>query len=164
LQFGYPPAASESIVEVTNLAGIFAIPSSTHIGFIYEAAVPFLAYFLWGRLDRSFSEDFHRRMCCKKKKEKKIAFSQNTYTLNLVLTQGSPGEVCLVDAKGTPCFDYSAGNFGRVICVLTPRNSPGDVNLQASDKCLCGLTLEILYARLKNSKWNICNVHLKVTS
>jgi hypothetical protein len=61
-----------------------------------------------------------------------------------------------------PCFDYS-GNFGRAICVLTPRNWPRNVHLRAAKMRLCGFTLEILYAHLKNSKWAICNVHLKVT-
>jgi hypothetical protein len=61
-----------------------------------------------------------------------------------------------------PCFDYS-GNFGRVICVLTPRTWPHNHHLGVLKMCLCSLTSEIVYARLKNSKWAICNIHLKVT-
>jgi hypothetical protein len=68
-----------------------------------------------------------------------------------------------VTIKRSPCFDYSV-NFGRKICVLTPHNWPRNVHLRASKTRLCCLTFEILYACLKNSKWAICNVHLKVTS
>jgi hypothetical protein len=62
-----------------------------------------------------------------------------------------------------PVFLY-LGNFGRGICVLTPRNWPSNVRLRVSKMRLCSPTLEILYVHLKNSKWAICNVQRKVTS
>ncbi len=69
---------------------------------------------------------------------------------------------CFHDSP-TPCFDY-LGNFGDdIICVWTTHNWPRNVHLRASKMRLCSLTLEILYACLKNSKWAICSVHLKVT-
>jgi hypothetical protein len=66
-------------------------------------------------------------------------------------------------SRGAPSFDY-AGNLGRVMCVLTPRNWLRNVHLRASKMHLCSLTLKILYARLKNSKWTISDVLLMLTS
>jgi hypothetical protein len=67
-----------------------------------------------------------------------------------------------IEFLASPCFDYS-GNFGRVICVFKLRNWPRNVHLRASRMRLCSVTLEILYARFKNSKWAIRNIHLRVT-
>jgi hypothetical protein len=57
--------------------------------------------------------------------------------------------VNLVCSKQTQ-FHY-LGNFGRIIVHWRRINWPHNVHLHASKMCLCGLDLEILYARLKNS-------------